>query len=195
MLRPNLPIFKRIQGRTPKIYLDKNEQAIVAKITKQGKFCLVHPFGSHKERELLPIEGYPPLIDKLIDKYKYNVVVVGATHKRVFAPDFEQKTCTKKEGFCYEREGLYNFVNKTSVRMAVKLARSAPLYMGTWSAFYCAAANCAQGPIVFTNKNLEGNIDKVNKVRFGDRPYHKIYTTTTNYRYIMKQFDELMRSL
>lgn len=154
----------------PNMFLEAEEKVQVKSIIAQGKYILIHPFASYitKVRE----DRYKYIIDTMIDDLNYNVVVVGGSHNR----SFQQQEVLHKEHFKYERDGLYNLVNKTNVRVAVSLAKNAYGYFGTWSAFYCAAYTCPAGPMVLCTEDRAPTIDLVNKKRFGNTEYKKIIT-------------------
>jgi len=169
----NFEIGRPLPGagwQEPQIYLDTKDKAFVDKIIQQGKYILVHPFASYPGVPL-QAEEYPELIDTMIDELGYNVVVVGATYKRVF----QEADLHKEEVFNYERKKLFNLVNKTNVRVAVRLARNAHGYLGTWSAFYCASWACPAGPMVFCTPNKASTVDLINKKRFPGAKYRKIF--------------------
>lgn len=158
--------------KAPRMHVTDEEAKVIIPIKKAGKYVLIHPFASQPGKQPLRIENYPAIIDAIIDKAGYNVVVVGATYKKSFIEGQPEKV----EEFDYERPGLYNLVNKASVRVAVNLARKATGYVGSWSAFYCACINVPLGPIVLCTDRQVATIDRVNKRRFVGLKYHKVIT-------------------
>jgi hypothetical protein len=115
----------------------------------------------------------------MIDTLGYNVVVVGGTYQK----SFQQGESLHKESFGYERNGLYNLVNKANIRTAVRLAKGTYGYFGSWSAFYCACWSCPAHPMVLCTADRTATIDLVNKRRFGTAKYKKIITSANWHRY------------
>jgi hypothetical protein len=154
----------------PKIFLNKKEELFVQSIQNNGKYILIHPFSSyiHKVRE----KEYINVIDTMIDDLGYNVVVVGGSYKK----SFQQCEPPHKEVFEYKRDKLYNLVNQIDIRVAIRLAKGAYGYFGTWSAFYCACWDCPSHPMVLCTKDKVQTIDLVNKRKFGKTRYKKIIT-------------------
>lgn len=117
----------------PPVYLSPNDKDIVQRITEAGNYIFIHPFAGTKERMALPIKEYPKLIDTLIDKFGYNVVVVGGTYIQLANQGQGDILC--KEELEYNREGLFNLVNKSNMRIGIHLAQRATLWLGTWSCY------------------------------------------------------------
>lgn len=162
---------------TPQVHLSKEEEAFVKSIQNKGKYILIHPFTSDF-REVIEDE-YVHVIDMLIDELNYNVVVVGGTYKK----SFQHCEPSHAEVFNYKRDKLYNLVNNANVRTAVRLAKGAYGYFGTWSAFYCACWDCKTHPMVLCTEKKGSTIDLVNKRRFGKAKYKKIITPAGWHRY------------
>jgi len=129
---------KLLQGLSPelpKLYLSDEDHKIANDIIHAGPYIAIHPFAGLPDRIVLPIDKYPPLIDTLIDKHGYNVVVLGGTHGRI-----NQKTMQiYPESFKYQRKGLFNLVGQTNGAVSVKLVRKCTRFIGTWSCYICAA--------------------------------------------------------
>lgn len=173
-----LNVNDKLPGATfspPDVFVNKEEETIVRSIQSKGKYILIHPFSSYISK--IHEKRYIDVIDTMIDKLDYNVVVVGGTYNK----SFQQQESTHEETFKYERDGLYNLVNKASVRTAVKLAKGTYGYFGSWSAFYCACWDCPAHPMVLCTQDGEATIDLVNKKRFGNNKYKKIITPAVWY--------------
>jgi ADP-heptose:LPS heptosyltransferase len=154
--------------RKPQMYLNSEDSALVRSIQKEGRYILIHPFTSFTTKILE--EEYAYIIDAIIDELGYKVVVVGGTYYK----SFQEAEIQHKEAFGYRRDGLFNLVNSANVRVAVKLAKNAYGYLGTWSAFYCASFLCPASPMVFCTADKASTIDLINKRRFGKAKYRKI---------------------
>lgn len=152
----------------PKMYLNSEDKALVGSIQRKGRYILIHPFTSFTTK--IVEEEYARIIDAIIDELGYNVVVVGGTYRK----SFQEAEIRHEEIFDYKRDGLFNLVNETNVRVAVRLAKKAYGYLGTWSAFYCASFLCPASPIVFCTADKLSTVDLVNKRRFGKAKYKKI---------------------
>jgi len=153
---------------TPQMFLNTQEKALVRSIQNEGKYVLIHPFSSYIRK--VKEEEYINVIDTMIDDLGYNVVVVGGSYHK----SFQQNEPPHKEVFTYRRNKLFNLVNKVEVTVAIRLARGAHGYFGTWSAFYCACWNCPAHPMVICTKDKIQTIDLVNKRKFGKTKYRKI---------------------
>jgi ADP-heptose:LPS heptosyltransferase len=123
-------LLETVESIKPKIYLNADDQETISSVTSQGKYIFVHPFSGEIKRMAFPVEQYPRIIDKLIDRLGYNVVVVGGSYKKNWIRDE-----TMDESFDYEREGLFNLVNRTNARVATILAQKAQGFVGTWSCY------------------------------------------------------------
>lgn len=117
----------------PPVYLSSNDKNIVKKVREAGRYIFLHPFAGAKNRMVLPIEEYPRLIDRFIDEFGCNVVVVGGTHMRLANQGKPDTLC--KEELEYERDRLFNLVNRSNMRIGIYLARRAAFWMGTWSCY------------------------------------------------------------
>jgi ADP-heptose:LPS heptosyltransferase len=119
------------------VYLSGEEEELFQEISADP-YIVLHPFAGEKKRIRIQPDAYKYLVDKLIDQYDMKVVVVGGTYKR----DRRLKNIPSTivhEVFKYEREGLVNLVNKSSLRLPTKLTINAQAFAGAHSAFMCAA--------------------------------------------------------
>jgi ADP-heptose:LPS heptosyltransferase len=123
-------LLRTLQPAVPEIYLNTEDQEIIDLITGQGKYIFIHPFSGEPSRIAFPSEQYPALIDRLIDELGYSVVVVGGTYKKNLTTHV-----VMSESLAYERDGLFNLVNKTNARVATILAQKAQGFIGTWSCY------------------------------------------------------------
>lgn len=165
----------------PEVYLGEEDKEVVDSIISQGKYIFIHPFSGEKFRIAVPIKEYPALIDKLIDKLGYNVVIVGGTYKKNLA-----KKLLVKEEFSYERPGLFNLVNKTNVRQCVKLARESAGFVGTWSCHLCAILNTyIRTVVVFPDNHKKKN--------FGLAKDNWVCRIQANLQDYSKHFDSIVR--
>jgi ADP-heptose:LPS heptosyltransferase len=103
-----------------RVYLDQQDENFVKSIASQGNFIVIHPFASQSRKIVWPIKEYFPLVDQLIDELKFNVIIIGANW-----------TCNRGkptniiEQFPYNREGLFNLIDKTNSRTAIRLVQKA----------------------------------------------------------------------
>jgi len=151
-------ICKKYRYKTTDIHLSPAENEIFHQITAEP-YVVVHPFAGGKNRMPIDPKHYRILIDMLIEQTGQKVVVIGGSfqrHKRF-------KTIPGRdinEEFDYERPGLTNLVNKTTLRLPTKLVIASRCFFGNWSAFLCAAWERKIPAIVFfgeQGKNIPNN--------------------------------------
>ncbi len=128
-------LFEGLKYRKPPIYLDKKEEIQVETIKNAGKYIVIHPFAGLKDRIVFPIEGYPALIDGIIDT-GYNVVVIGGSYTRINRDGQEEVN----EFLEYTRKGLYNLVGNSNARVATRLIQGASGFIGTHSCYILVAS-------------------------------------------------------
>lgn len=119
----------------PPLYLSDKDQGVVKEIQATGDYVFVHPFSGVPWRIGLLSGQYPVLIDRLIDELGLNVVVVGGTYKKDYPKGHAQSQQLIEEVFEYERDGLFNLVNKSNVRVCAQLARDSKYAITTWSCY------------------------------------------------------------
>lgn len=136
------------QAPIPPIYLSDEDRAVVKEIQNAGDYVFVHPFSGEKWRIGLPLEEYPALVDKLIDELGLNVVVVGGTYNKDYPSGHPKSQKLIDEKFDYYRNGLFNLVNQSNVRVCAQLARKSKYAMTTWS---CYARSSWYGDTVAVN--------------------------------------------
>jgi ADP-heptose:LPS heptosyltransferase len=141
-----------------KVYLSKEEKQLHKKI-KNNPYVFIHPFAGEPWRAVVPTEDYKKLIDQIITKTKYNVVVVGSSYLRnnrmASVP-----AINKTEIFNYQKKGLFNLVNKTSTRLATQLVLDSECFLGCWSAFLCASWEGKIPSISFMRRQTTINMPK-----------------------------------
>lgn len=108
----------------PEIYMTKEERNQFNKITGQGPYVVLYPFGGYGAR--LKPEAYIPLIEKLRDR-DMRTVIAGQTYSRNVPGDDR----TIQENFEYGAECITNLVNKASIRLTANLTMSAGAYVGS----------------------------------------------------------------
>jgi hypothetical protein len=137
----SVPGLRGMTHIPPKIYISPEDQQQYDKIVNKGKYVFCHPFGI---RAVMPMDEFKFMFDELIDKHGYNVVVIGATHNRVsrqgaVGPHDPGGLLNVIEELDYERPGLFNLVNKSNVRLAMKLAYTADRFLGHCSCYNIVA--------------------------------------------------------
>jgi len=142
------------RNRRQKIYLTDEEKGIVEKIKTAGPYIAVHPFASIDKRQPLPIEGYIPLMDKIIDSS--NIVLLGGTHTRAFGGSGD-KTLARNETLKYGHKGVFNLIGRTNSRVSTSLVLGATEFVGTWSCYSTACWTMGIKATVITHTSqLEG---------------------------------------
>lgn len=168
----------QLERKPQLLYISEGDNKVIQSIYQSGKFIFLHPFAGLKDREALTTEEYFPLVDKLIDHYGYNVVVIGATHKRRNLNQSFQMV----EEFNYDRPGLFNLVNKTNARISWRLAELADSFIGCWSAYSCAFWIMKKKTTVILKEQNAKTLRK--KFASGQRWYNRgncrLITTTPN---------------
>lgn len=148
-------LLEDLEPELPKLYLTINEEKQVNDIEQAGRFITIHPFCGGPHRRVFPPKEYHKLIDTVIDKYGYNVAVLGGDHVR----SGQTKRNPVKEVFTYQREGLYNLVNKTNGRVCVELVRRCSRFIGNWSCYSSAAWAFEKFNVVITGKHIRKNLE------------------------------------
>jgi hypothetical protein len=166
-LKNQKAITAKLKGKNPTLYISNEDKEVVDEIQQAGRFIFLHPFAGLKDREALKPQEYFSLVDRIIDNKKYNVVVIGATHKRTN----HKESFKMIEEFNYERPGLFNLVNKTNARISMKLAQLADSFIGCWSAYSCAFWIQKKKSTVIIKSKASGNIQK--KFGRGGRWQHR----------------------
>ena len=142
-------LTKHLIFKKPKLYLSRRDQEQVHSVISKGSFVLLHPFAGEPHRIGMPAEEYIPLIDQLIDTKGMNVVLVGANYKRHNLNSQEEKP----EQLDYERDGLFNFIDKTNSRVIASLANHQTRFIGSWSAYSCLSWLYDKETIVVIQRN------------------------------------------
>jgi len=155
--------LKNLEQKKPKLYLEQEENDLIKSISSQGDFVLMHPFAGEPHRRVLPAEEYVPLIDKIIDHLKMNVVLIGGSYTRSNRIHKE----SKNEELEYEREGLFNLIGKGNSRICMTLAREQKYFIGSWSAYSCASWLYNKKTIVLLQENDRPKLRK--KLQGGHR--------------------------
>jgi len=160
---------KELQGHDRMgIYLSPDEEKEFSELSA-SPYVVIHPFAGSKTR--MPIEPleYKYLIDKIIKTQGKKVIVIGGTFERDNRLR-KIKRKQKEEVFPYKRKGLYNLTNKTSLRLATKLAVSSDCFLGNWSAYLCATWERKTHAIAFLRK---GHCNTLSKGKAFSRKWHK----------------------
>jgi len=135
------PMANNFEQNIPPIYLSKEDEDFLQKITSQHKkFICLHPFAGDKHgmntRTPLLVNEYIPIIDSLVNK-GYSVMLMGKTWERIHLGS--KGTYIIKESAPPNRPGLVNLINKTNVRTGAELIRRSNGFVGTASSMMCAA--------------------------------------------------------
>jgi len=152
-------VIANLPDKTPEIYLNPSDKKIANNIVSQGRFVFIHPFaGLGNRKAFKSVEKFIPIIDTLIDDSKYHVVVIGNSHNRKNA----KSALMINEDFGYERDGLFNLVNKpgTNVRVAFQLAKHAHSFIGSWSCYSCTFWALKKRSIVIVPNQLQEMLSK-----------------------------------
>jgi len=132
-LNSNKELLSTLKFATPCMYLNKQDQITVNTVVTKGKFILIHPFAGEPHRIAMPASEYIPLIDCLIDEMGFNVAIVGASYLRTNRILVE----SKPEELNYERDGVFNLIDKANCRVVAALAKQQHHFIGCWSAYSC----------------------------------------------------------
>jgi len=152
-------ITSTLPSKTPKIYLGEEDKQILEQIVGRGSFVFVHPFAGLNDRiPFKPTDQFIKIIDAVIDNTKHNVFVIGANHVRAN----RENPIDIIEELNYEREGLFNLVNKpeANIRLALGLVEKAHSFIGSWSCYSCAFWTLKKKTIVLVPKNLGDRLTK-----------------------------------
>jgi ADP-heptose:LPS heptosyltransferase len=128
-------ILTDVKPKIVPIWLSKQDKEVVNNIKAQGLYCFIHPWSGESWRIPCPPDKYKYLIDRIIDELKCNVVIVGGSYRKDYPKGHTFSQRLVKEEFNYERDGLFNLVNKTNIRISAQLARDAKLAVTTWSCY------------------------------------------------------------
>jgi len=155
-----------------KIFTSKEDQIEINNITKEGSFILVHPFAGEKYRMPIEIENYNNLINRLVDEFNCNLVVVGATHKRETA-----RIQNIQEDFKSNNKKVFNLVNKSNMRISAKLTQLAKANVVTHSVMFCAASHGLVPTLIVSNfmnhVRQRINVSYINKEKVDILPINK----------------------
>lgn len=133
--------LRHLKHEPPDFYLGPEDQQQYDSVIANGRYVFIHPFAM---RAALPLDEFVYMTDQLIDRYGFNVVIVGANHVRVARkgavnPHDPGGKLPMKEELDYERPGLFNLVNKSNVRVAMKLCSRADRFLGHCSCYNIVA--------------------------------------------------------
>lgn len=142
-------------GLEPKkciIHLDETDNKELDKIIKvAGRYIVVHPFASVPERQVTDTKDYNKLINKLVKDFDCNVVILGKSYHRSFTSQGKLTSYSKEETIEVDNPRIFNLVNKTNTRVAIKIVQGASGFVGVHSCFSCIAASEKIKTVVLSN--------------------------------------------
>lgn len=146
-------------ARKCSVYLSDADQKELSHVTKGiGPYIVLHPFASVDERQVVNLEQYDQLIDAIIEQFNYDVVVLGKSYQRTFSDSQGKLTSySKKETIRSTNPRVFNLVDKTNVRTAIKIVQGAAGFIGVHSCFSCIAA-ATRIPVVVLSTNINAPI-------------------------------------
>lgn len=168
-------VKEKTELRRNDIFLSHQEQSVFDELNTQ-EYIVIHPFAGSKIRMPLRVDAYKKLINLLIDEYNKRVIVIGSSYKRGKRKGNINEVVIN-ENLEYKREGLINLTNRTSIRMASKIAANASAFFGNWSAFLCIAWEMKIPSFVFLRK---GHIKVMNSKGFVNRWHDKCFAIDCN---------------
>lgn len=124
--------------RRPEIALTDDESKEAEAL---GSCVVLHPYAGTREREWADRVDLIGLIDRLCDD-GHRVVLLGGSSLR---SEGAEQTRTLWELFGYQRPDFVNMVGKWSVSLQVQMAIQAKCFVGSFSAYHCAAF-CVDAP-------------------------------------------------
>lgn len=153
----NIPNMQRL-GIKPKeciIHLSKTDRDELEELTNEiGPYIVVHPFASVPERQTVSPEQYTQLIDKLIEKFNCDVIILGKSYKRSFSSGKGLTSYNKEETIETTNPRAFNLVNKTNTRVAITITENAKGFVGALSSFCAIAATKQIKTVVLSNNEF-----------------------------------------
>jgi len=132
---------------------DRQLEAIV----KQGPFILLHPFSTDPNRIALTSLQYRKLIQKAIDKFNCNIIIVGKSHIK----NHNNKKLVRQEEVVFNHPKVINLINKTNIRVSAKLAFLAEVTIANVS-MYNGVLCGGTKPLLLLNR-IKFNYEKMNE--------------------------------
>jgi ADP-heptose:LPS heptosyltransferase len=134
----NIPSMQKL-GLKPKeciIHLDEADNKELENIIKEaGRYIVVHPFASVIERQVVDPKRYSQLIDRLVQEFDCNVVILGKSYQRSFSSQKGLTSYSKEETIQVANSRVFNLVDKTNTRVAIKITQKAIGFVGVLSCF------------------------------------------------------------
>lgn len=142
-------------GLEPKkciVHLSETDNKELAQATKEIEpYVVMHPFASVTERQVIDLKQYNQLIDSLIQEVGYNVVILGKSYQRSFSSQEGLTSYNKEETIQVVNSRVFNLVNQTNARVAIKIVQKAAGFIGVHSCFSCIAAATKIPVVVLSN--------------------------------------------
>ena len=146
--------FRKLELEPEKreLYISKEDSDKLQQLTKGTKpYMVVHPFASVPERQIVELDKYNELIENIINKFNCNVIILGKSYQRSFFSKGKLQSYSKKETIHIDNPRVFNLVDKTNSRVAIKIAQSAIGFVGVHSCFSCVAASEQIRTVVLSN--------------------------------------------
>ena len=153
-----------------KIFLTDKDKETTEQIINDGPYVAIHPFAGDNPRTTVPINQWPSIIDNIIKHTGYNVVVLGASHVRKYNP---KRLMPRDEKFVYQRDKLFNLVNKVNIRCSVELAQKSSTLIATNSALLCAAST-GNTPLIALHNNPKVFVGILNRMFVSSEKYSAV---------------------
>lgn len=115
------------------ICLDEDEQKILDSLPRP--FVTFHPFAGAQNRRLDMMLNVEKLVEDIVDRYGFNVVVLGGSHVR----GNRTMEFDLQEMWEYDRPGVISLVGKASPRLSTKVAQAGKYFVGSHSCWMMAA--------------------------------------------------------
>lgn len=192
----NIPDMQHL-GLSPQeciVHLSQSDLDEVERLTKGiGSYIVLHPFASVDERQVVDIKWYNQLINKLVQEFSCDIVVLGKSYQRSFS-DFQGKVSSyhKKETIQVDNLRVFDLVDQTNVRVAINIIQNATSFIGVHSGFSCIAA-AAKMPVVVLSTSANNKIaqkmmrnwwtqeNNVSVISVDKQPWDKTVSQTCSY--------------
>lgn len=142
-------------GLKPKkctVHLSETDREELTRVTKGiGPYVVVHPFASVEERQVVSLEQHSQLINRLTQELGYNIIILGKSYQRSFSSQGGLTSYSKEETIQVVNPQVFNLVNQTNTRVAIKIVQGAVGFAGVHSCFSCIAAATKIPVVVFSN--------------------------------------------
>jgi len=147
--------------RQNKLYLGPDDLQMIGKISALGKYVVVHPFSGGEKRMVMPIQGYVPIIRRLVHILGVPVVVIGGNYTKKL-----NKPVHKCDSFDHGVDGMVNLVNQTNLRVAAQIILNAMCTVSVRS-FSCALSKSGltKSVVLVSSKSYMSKKETINSIK------------------------------